>query len=155
MKTQHDTYHRKHLSRDGSPSSPLARWMLPAENIRHVTANNCGDVIAPRKCVYRASRCLQMGYIILLSYCCVLDHVCVTAVASQWIYISEYIIWKRGSCDRTDWPILRNSSAGTKEKNMKQLYLYLMQRHMTIWPQESHELLVSLHSMRNMFTQLR
>jgi hypothetical protein len=50
------TYHRKHMSHDGYPASPVAGWLLPTENTRHMTATLCfGDVIAPaRKCVHWA-----------------------------------------------------------------------------------------------------
>jgi hypothetical protein len=45
-----DMYHRKHMSHDGYPASPLARWLLPTENTCHVTATYCcGDVIAPAR----------------------------------------------------------------------------------------------------------
>jgi hypothetical protein len=35
------------MSRDGYPACPLTRWLLRAENTRHVTATHCcGDIIA-------------------------------------------------------------------------------------------------------------
>jgi hypothetical protein len=46
-----DTVYRKHMSRDGYPASPLAHWLLPAENMsrdsypllwwRHFTCASC------------------------------------------------------------------------------------------------------------------
>jgi hypothetical protein len=74
------------MSRDGFLASPLARWLLPAENAQYVKATHCcGDFIAPaRTCL--PSRCLEMGCITSLFYCCVLD--CVYG-AVAWQYIDQ------------------------------------------------------------------
>jgi hypothetical protein len=49
------TTHRKQMSPVRYLASPLARWLLPTENTRHVTATHCCcDVIAPvRKCFHQ------------------------------------------------------------------------------------------------------
>jgi hypothetical protein len=93
--------YRKHMSR----VSYLLLWW------RHCT---CAEVCLP-------SRCLETGCVTPLICCCVLDRVCLHVTICN---------LEEGSCDITDWPVLRSSSAGTEGKKLKQLCLYLIQRFM-------------------------
>jgi hypothetical protein len=57
------------MSRDGYPASPLARWLLPSNELQHSSTETQFSLLRVGTCLL--SRCLETGCITPLFYCCV------------------------------------------------------------------------------------